>query len=126
MNTYLVQTGTYFQSYIRRGLSNLAAEDNELQAAAAAAAASAPTNTPPTITPSAPSPPIPTPASITPTHSNTNYHSYSSSSTPVLERQSIDSNQSNRNSMHGDDTAEIKIRLLRLQQKFGYKTEVSR
>jgi cytoskeleton-associated protein 5 len=39
VNTYLSQTGNYFQSYIRRGLSNLAAEDNELHAAAAAAAA---------------------------------------------------------------------------------------
>ncbi|RCH82175.1 stu2 protein, partial [Rhizopus azygosporus] len=33
VNTYLSQTGTYFQSYIRRGLSNLAAEDNEMLAA---------------------------------------------------------------------------------------------
>ncbi|KAI9254442.1 armadillo-type protein [Phascolomyces articulosus] len=31
VNTYLSQSGTYFQSYIRRGLSNLAAEDNELR-----------------------------------------------------------------------------------------------
>lgn len=33
VNAYLSQTGTYFQSYIRRGLSNLAAEDNDLRAA---------------------------------------------------------------------------------------------
>lgn len=111
MNTYLVQTGSYFQSYIRRGLSNLAAEDNELQAAAAAATVSnaTPTTNNTTNYTSAPpmmaaSPTIPTPASITPTHSNMNVNTYS---TPSLERQSIDSNTSqnlrndNRNSMHG-------------------------
>ncbi|KAI9004872.1 armadillo-type protein [Phycomyces nitens] len=32
VNAFLSQSGTYFQSYIRRGLSNLAAEDNELRA----------------------------------------------------------------------------------------------
>jgi cytoskeleton-associated protein 5 len=30
VNTYLSQTGTYFQRYIRRGLSNLAADDHDL------------------------------------------------------------------------------------------------
>ncbi|KAI9315486.1 armadillo-type protein [Dichotomocladium elegans] len=32
VNTHLSQSGQYFQSYIRRGLSNLAAEDNDLRA----------------------------------------------------------------------------------------------
>ncbi|KAI9250400.1 armadillo-type protein, partial [Helicostylum pulchrum] len=41
VNTYLSQTGNYFQSYIRRGLSNLAAEDSDLHAAQAAAVAAA-------------------------------------------------------------------------------------
>lgn len=51
MNTYLSQTGNYFQSYIRRGLSNLAAEDSELAAveAAAATAAAASMVTPPNV-----------------------------------------------------------------------------
>lgn len=31
VNTYLSQSGQYFQSYIRRGLSNLAAEDTDLR-----------------------------------------------------------------------------------------------
>lgn len=44
MNTYLCQTGNYFQSYIRRGLSNLAAEDKELHAAAVAASAASSAN----------------------------------------------------------------------------------
>lgn len=32
VNAYLSQTGNYFQSYIRRGLNNLSAEDDSLKA----------------------------------------------------------------------------------------------
>lgn len=55
VNTYLSQTGTYFQSYIRRGLSNLAAEDNDIHAQAAAT--------------------VPTPAALIPSVLSTPQHS---------------------------------------------------
>ncbi|KAI7908148.1 armadillo-type protein [Cokeromyces recurvatus] len=134
VNNYLGQTGTYFQSYIRRGLSNLEAEDNELHAQAQAQAlaqaqaqAQAQTQL--------------STGSITPTPTNAitkDYVPYS----PVVERQqhmvhnnsersSFESPQSRNdnangktNSLSEDNTAEIKLRFLRLQQKFGYKTNI--
>ncbi|KAG0164625.1 Microtubule-associated protein, microtubule dynamics during spindle orientation [Apophysomyces sp. BC1034] len=99
VNAFLGQTGTYFQSYIRRGLSNLAAEDNELRAS--------------------------TPVSVVST--DLQNQSPRTASPPAHEyRQSIDMHQSpgDRISIHGDDAMAIKQRLLRLQQKFGYKAEV--
>ncbi|KAI9279535.1 armadillo-type protein [Sporodiniella umbellata] len=62
VNTYLGQTGTYFQSYIRRGLSNLAAEDNETHAASPATIPA--TVTPNTVHPVTPSAPLNSAASI--------------------------------------------------------------
>ncbi|KAI9483394.1 MAG: armadillo-type protein [Benjaminiella poitrasii] len=50
VNNYLSQTGSYFQSYIRRGLSNLEAEDNELQAQSQGQSTMASTSPTPTST----------------------------------------------------------------------------
>lgn len=132
VNTYLSQTGNYFQSYIRRGLSNLAAEDSDLHAAQAAAAAAQQQAS----------------AASSMVSQSMDYHT-----TPIPEQYSIhqdqrtsfDSPQLSRASLHAggkkchflkktrinmdyiDDTTEIKLRLLRLQQKFGYnnKSDVS-
>ncbi|KAL9553831.1 hypothetical protein MBANPS3_003097 [Mucor bainieri] len=129
VNGYLLQTGNYFQSYIRRGLSNLAAEDSESRATAQAQALAAAQAASQSISAAHVSP--------TPT---TDYHHASTPTTPIIsstpmveqtsnDRLSFDS-QSNRSSIHsavagGDDAAEIKLRLLRLQQKFGFvKQEV--
>ncbi|GAA5815313.1 hypothetical protein MFLAVUS_008819 [Mucor flavus] len=112
VNTYLSQTGNYFQSYIRRGLSNLAAEDSDLHAAQAAAAAAQQQQAS---------------AASSMVSQNMDYHT-----TPIPEQYSIqqdqrtsfDSPQLSRASLHaGDDTTEIKLRLLRLQQKFGYNNK---
>lgn len=74
VNAYLSQTGTYFQSYIRRGLSNLAAEDNELRQNVQTTPPSVP-STPTTVTSHVLSSPT------TATH-NTDQGSYPSSSSP--------------------------------------------
>ncbi|GAA5800421.1 hypothetical protein HPULCUR_005851 [Helicostylum pulchrum] len=115
VNTYLSQTGNYFQSYIRRGLSNLAAEDSDLHAAQAAAVAAAAAQQQQTL------------AASSMVSQNMDYQT-----TPIPEQYSIhqdqrtsfESPQLSRASLHaGDDTTEIKLRLLRLQQKFGYNNK---
>ncbi|KAF7730601.1 Microtubule-associated protein, microtubule dynamics during spindle orientation [Apophysomyces ossiformis] len=109
VNAFLGQTGTYFQSYIRRGLSNLAAEDNELRASTpvSVGAGDQQSQSPRTVTPPASSP---SPVMGTTAHEN---------------RLSVEMYQSagDRNSIHGDDPMGMKQRILRLQQKFGYRAE---
>ncbi|OAD02874.1 hypothetical protein MUCCIDRAFT_142534 [Mucor lusitanicus CBS 277.49] len=107
VNGYLVQTGNYFQSYIRRGLSNLAAEDSESRATAQAQALAAAQAASQSISAAA------TASHVAPTPT-TDYHLHSSfsptpttpiiSSTPMMEQTSNDrlsfDSQSNRTSMH--------------------------
>ncbi|KAM3584347.1 hypothetical protein VKS41_003168 [Umbelopsis sp. WA50703] len=87
VNAYLSQTGNYFQSYIRRGLNNLSAEDDSLKANAA--------------------------------------NTFSEDTKEPSSNRSFDdmSPRSSRPQSTVEDPAEIKQRLLRLQQKFGYRTE---
>ncbi|KAG1060423.1 hypothetical protein G6F42_027983 [Rhizopus arrhizus] len=118
---------------------NLAAEDNESRATAQAQAA-AQAQAQALAAAQAASQSLAS-AHVTPPTSDYQHQSFSPtpitpiiSSTPMLEQTSNDrlsfDSQSNRTSMHsaagGDDAAEIKLRLLRLQQKFGFvKPEVS-
>lgn len=109
VNGYLVQTGNYFQSYIRRGLSNLAAEDNESRATAQAQAA-AQAQAQALAAAQAASQSLAS-AHVTPPTSDYQHQSFSPtpttpiiSSTPMLEQTSNDrlsfDSQSNRTSMH--------------------------
>ena len=150
---YLTETGSYFQSYIRRGLSNLAAEDNESHAASTIVSPSYAT---PIVTPAIPEyhqsfAPSNVPQS---SHTMENLHSPRDPAPvpPPTQRQSFDAPQLRNDQRLSvstgnilllwsfkqltqkvplsflDDTAEIKLRLLRLQQKFGYsnKSDVSK
>ncbi|CEI92510.1 hypothetical protein RMCBS344292_06766 [Rhizopus microsporus] len=156
VNTYLSQTGTYFQSYIRRGLSNLAAEDNEMLAAstipmvpttttATATATPMPATSVATVTAaSSPSPTnistatatnvqhfTATPSTMTATNAgmtmaasvaSEDQHRYSFEQQQTQIRTTINENP-RPSSFVADDAADIKLRLLRLRQKFGYKNE---
>ncbi|RUS19776.1 armadillo-type protein [Endogone sp. FLAS-F59071] len=101
VNAHLAQTGTYFQSYIRRGLSNLATEDVN--------GAKGNGNTSPTQSTTLLKeeklesiPPIPT----------------AFSSVPTLSAMAAKSEHT------GEKTETYKQKLLRLQQRFGYKTDL--
>ncbi|KAG1255565.1 hypothetical protein G6F68_010266 [Rhizopus microsporus] len=122
VNTYLGQTGTYFQRYIRRGLSNLAAEDNEMTTASSMI---------PVVPTTAPV------AAVTPNvvnSVNTSTQQFNSAepttisippaSTVAEEQKRYSLEKPQQTQVRSNDAAEIKQRLLRLRQKFGYKNEV--
>jgi hypothetical protein len=112
VNAYLSQTGNYFQSYIRRGLNNLSAEDDSLKANAAN------TFSEDTKEPSSNrSFDDMSPRSSRP-QSTGNALSYVAIVNAALYNVYLST------ILHlVEDPAEIKQRLLRLQQKFGYRTE---
>ncbi|KAI8882635.1 ARM repeat-containing protein [Backusella circina FSU 941] len=106
VNNCLNQTGGHFRNYIKRALSNLAADDNEMQAnAATQAAVQAAANA-----------------------FDANQESMNEQpSPPPQQRYSMDLSRlsstagDRTSSIHtGDEAAEIKMRFHRLQQKFGY------
>ncbi|KAI8967762.1 armadillo-type protein [Mycotypha africana] len=148
VKVFLNQTTPFFKSYIQRCLSNLEAEDEELHAAAAseasAAVASAAANVSRftaerhsqifTVTTTSSS----SKRSATATSPSSWEQEQQPQSPSPMERHGMEDPpvrpssishpqqllQKRLDSRASDDTAEIKLRLLRLQQKFGYRTEV--